>query len=195
MKKICFRIIITSFLLLIVFTGCASTSDSSRPRTLTLSYYMSDEEIESAIIEIAAEPGVFADAIASGVPIEDVRELVRKYLSEQQISEDMTDEGFTSWHCVDFVYGKKLGLEFGYYSIDGYVSGFLLYDGNDKGIRTSYKRVGLEHRWDWTGPYGGSYSFVITSEERGYYYDFTDVPYGERIKPRDMYKVRKVRKR
>lgn len=195
MKKICFRIIITSFLLLIVFTGCASTSDSSRPRTLTLSYYMSDEEIESAIIEIAAEPGVFADAIASGVPIEDVRELVRKYLSEQQISEDMTDEGFTSWHCVDFVYGKKLGLEFGYYSIDGYVSGFLLYDGNDKGIRTSYKRVGLEHHWDWSGPYGGAFTFVISPEEYGYYYDFTDVPRGERIKPRDMYKVRKVRKR
>lgn len=194
MKKICFRIIITSFLLLIVFTGCASTSDSSRPRTLTLSYYMSDEQIDR-LIAMAADPGVFADAIESGLPIEDVRELVREYLSEQQISEDMTDEGFTSWHCLDYSGVKNVGLEFGYYSIDGYVSGFLLYDGNDKGIRTFYRRVGLEHHWDWIGPYGGSYSFVISPEERGYYYDFTDVPYGERIKPRDVYNVRKVRKR
>lgn len=191
MKKICSRIIITSFLLLIVFTGCASTSDPSRSRTLTLSYYMSDEVIESAIIEIAAEPGVFADAIEAGVPIEDVRELVRKYLSEQQISEDMTDEGFTSWYCVDFVYGKKLGLEFGYYSIDGDVFGFVLYDNEDVGERAVYNKLGLEHCWDWTGPYGGSYSFVITPEGYGRYYDFTNVPYGESTKPREMYRVRK----
>ncbi len=195
MKKICFRIIITSFLLLIVFTGCASTSDSSRPRTLTLSYYMSDEQIDR-LIAMAADPGVFADAIESGLPIEDVRELVREYLSEQQISEDMTDEGFTSWYCLDYNSGvKNVGLEFGYYSIDGDVFGFVLYDNKDVGESTVYNKLGLVHRWDWTGPYGGSYSFVISPEERGYYYDFTDVPYGERIKPHDVYKVRKVRKR
>ncbi len=190
MKKICFRIIITSFLLLIVFTGCASTSDSSRPRTLTLSYYMSDERIDR-LIAMAADPGVFADAIEAGLPIEDVRELVRKYLSEQQISEDMTDEGFTSWHCVDFVYGKKLGLEFGYYSIDGDVFGFVLYDNKDVGEWATYSKRGLEHRWAWTGSYGGSYSFIISPEGYGRYYDFTNVPEGESIKPRDVYKVRK----
>lgn len=191
MKKICFRIIITSFLLLIVFTGCASTSDSSRSRTLTLSYYMSDEQIDSGLIAMAAEPGNIADAIEAGVPIENLRELFREYLSEQQISEDMTDEGFTSWHCVDFVYGKKLGLEFGYYSIDGYVSGFVLYDGKDVGELAVYNKLGLEHHWGWTGPYGGPYSFVITPEGYGRYYDFTNVPDGESIKPRDVYKVRK----
>ena len=195
MKKICFRIIITSFLLLIVFTGCASTSDSSRPRTLTLSYYMSDERIDSGLIAMAAEPGDIADAIEAGVPIENLRDLFREYLSEQQISEDMTDEGFTSWYCLDYSGVKNVGLEFGYYSIDGYVFGFVLYDNKDVGESTVYNKLGLVHRWDWTGPYGGSYSFVISPEERGYYYDFTDVPYGERIKPRDVYKVRKVRKR
>lgn len=194
MKKICFRIIITSFLLLIVFTGCASTSDSSRPRTLTLSYYMSDERIDR-LIAMAAEPGDIADAIESGLPIEDVRELVREYLSEQQISEDMTDEGFTSWYCLDYSGVKNVGLEFGYYSIDGYVFGFVLYDNKDVGESTVYNKLGLEHRWDWTGPYGGFYSFVITPEGYGRYYDFTDVPYGESTKPHDVYKVRKVHKR
>lgn len=103
----------------------------------------------------------------------------------------MTDEGFTSWYCVDFVYGKKLGLEFGYYSIDGDVFGFVLYDNEDVGEITIYNKLGLEHRWDWTGPYGGSYSFVITPEGYGRYYDFTNVPYGESTKPRDVYKVRR----
>ncbi len=192
MKKICFRITIASFLLLIVFTGCASTSDSSRSRTLTLShYYISDEQIESGLIAMAAEPGAIADAIEAGVPIENLRELIREYLIEQQISEDMTDEGFTSWYCVDSIYGGKLGLEFGYYSIDGDVFGFVLYDNEDVGESTIYNKLGLEHRWDWTGPYGGSYSFVISPEGYGRYYDFTNVPVGESTKPRDVYRVRK----
>lgn len=172
--------------------GCATSSVSSGPRTLTLSYYMSDEAIESEIIAMAAEPGVFADAIESGVPIEEIREfLVREYLAEQQISEDMTDEGFTSWYCVDSIYGKKIGLEFGYYSIDGVVFGFVLYDNEDVGERTIYSKLGLEHRWDWNGPYGGNYAFLISPEGYGRYYDFTDVPDGEGTKPRDVYTVRK----
>lgn len=189
------RICLVVSLLAVLLWGCTSNSSLSGPRTLTLSYHMSDEQIESAIIAMAAEPGVFADAIESGLPIEDVRELVRKYLSEQQISEDMTDEGFTSWYCLDYSGVKNVGLEFGYYSIDGDVFGFVLYDNKDVGEMTAYNKLGLDHRWDWTGSYGGSFTFVISPEGYGRYYDFTDVPHGERIKPRDRYKVRKVRKR
>ena len=71
-----------------------------------------------------------------------------------------------------------------------------VYDGSDKGIRTFYERVGLEHHWSWIGDdFDESFTFVISPEGYGRYYDFTNVPDGESIKPRDVYKVRKVRKR
>lgn len=185
------RICLVVSLLAVLLWGCTSNSSLSGPRTLTLSYHMSDEQIESGIIAMAAEPGNIADAIESGVSLEKLRELFREYLSEQQISEDMTDEGFTSWYCLDYSGVKNVGLEFGYYSIDGDVFGFVLYDNKDVGESTVYNKLGLEHRWDWTGSYGGSYSFVISPEGYGRYYDFTNVPDGESIKPRDVYKVRK----
>lgn len=184
------RICLVVSLLAVLLWGCTSNSSLSGPRTLTLSYHMSDEQIESGIIAMAAEPGNVADAIESGVSLEKLRELFREYLTEQ-ISEDMTDEGFTSWYCFDFVYGKKLGFEFGYYSIDGDIFGFILYDNEDVGEWATYSKRGLEHRWAWTGLYGGSYSFIISPEGYGRYYDFTNVPEGESIKPSAVYKVRK----
>lgn len=176
--------------LAVLLWGCTSNSSLSGPRTLTLSYHMSDEQIESGIIAMAAEPGAIADAVESGVSIENLRELFREYLTEQ-ISEDMTDEGFTSWYCLDSIYSKKLGFEFGYYSIDGDIFGFVLYDNEDVGECATYSKQGLEHRWDWTGSYGGSYSFVIDPAGYGRYYDFSNVPNGESTKPRAVYKVRK----
>ena len=173
-----------------LLVGCVSNSASSKPRTLTLSIHISDEQIESFLIAMAAEHEAIADAIESGVPMGNLRELFREYITDQQISEDMTDNGFTSWYCIDSIYqSKKLGLEFGYYSIDGYIFGFVLYDNEDVGERTMYSKQGLEHRWDWTGSYGGSYSFVISPEGYGRYYDFTNVPKGESIKPSAVYGV------
>ena len=204
MKKICFRIIITSFLLLIVFTGCASTSDSSRSRTLTLdvSALLGDDFLEGwndSLQNVESDskytelPILLLEAFYNddGIP---VRDILSSETTEMVISEDMTADGFTSWYCVDSIYGTKLGLEFGYYSDPRYegVFGFLLYDGSDKGIRTFYKRVGLEHHWSWIGDdFDESFTFVISPEGYGRYYDFTNVPDGESIKPRDVYKVRK----
>lgn len=105
------------------------------------------------------------------------------------ISNKDTDSGFTSWECQDYIYGGKTLAEFGYFSINGTTYGFVLYNGGDEGEFTYYSRQGLNHRWDWGK--NGQYSFVITPDGNGRYYDFTNVPDGESTKPSGIYKAYK----
>lgn len=105
------------------------------------------------------------------------------------ISNKDTDSGFTSWECEDFIYGGKTLAEFGYFSINGTVYGFVLYNGGNEGEFTYYKRAGLNLRWDWGE--NGQYSFVLEPDNTGLYYDFTGVPAGEFTKPKSTYKAYK----
>lgn len=200
MKK---NIYLVVLVLAVLLWGCTSNSSLSRPRSLTLDVtpivgndffenwndiQRMDSDPKSTELSIRLYE-VFYEKY--GIP---VRDILSSETTEMVISEDMTADGFTSWYCVDSIYGTKLGLEFGYYSDPRYegVFGFLLYDGSDKGIRTFYKRVGLEHHWSWIGDdFDESFTFVISPEGYGRYYDFTNVPDGESVKPRDVYKVRK----
>ena len=105
------------------------------------------------------------------------------------ISNKDTDSGFTTWECEGSIYGGKTLIEFGYFSLDGTTYGFVLYDGGDEGEITHYSRQGLDRRWDWGA--NGQYSFVITPDGNGRYYDFTNVPAGESTKPSGIYKAYK----
>ena len=102
--------------------------------------------------------------------------------------------GFISWLC--YAYSdydeKKLLLEVGTFGDPELnKSGYILYDGGYTGELTYYQRNGLEHRWDWGGLFGSTYSFVIKSDGTGLYYDFTNVKIGESTKARDVFRCRK----
>lgn len=105
------------------------------------------------------------------------------------ISSNDTDSGFTTWECEDYGFGGKTLIEFGYFSLGETTYGFVLYDGGDEGEITHYSRQGLDRRWDWGE--NGQYSFVITPDGNGRYYDFTNVPAGESTKPAGIYKAYK----
>ena len=69
---------------------------------------------------------------------------------------------------------KKMDTEFSKLFHDQYKSklGFVLYDGTNTGDSVLYQRDGLNRRWDW-GTAGSSYSFIIETDGRGLYYDFS----------------------
>ena len=96
--------------------------------------------------------------------------------------------GFVSWFCYDYI-NEKLSLEVGTFGdpkLEGL--GYILYDGGYIGELTSYRRTGIEHRWDWGGPNGSTYAFVIKSDGTGLYYDFSNVKPGESTRARDVFK-------
>ncbi len=62
-------------------------------------------------------------------------------------------------------------------------TGFVLYEGSNKGKLTHYKREGLNRRWDWD-----KYSVIIKPDGGGAYLDFTNVPAGESTHPDSVYK-------
>jgi len=95
--------------------------------------------------------------------------------------------GFTSWYCKDYLHEGPTLVEVGFFGtskLEGI--GFVLYDGGSVGESTLYRRIGLEHRWDWGQE--GEFSFVIKTDGTGAYYDFSNVPDGESTKPREIYK-------
>ena len=100
-----------------------------------------------------------------------------------------TDLGeITSWSCKDYIDGGKTLVELGFFtSTDFYELGFILYDGTYAVETTIYKRKGFNHRWDW-GPNGYEYAFVIKTDGRGLFYDFSDVEGGEKSNANDIYK-------
>ncbi len=96
--------------------------------------------------------------------------------------------GLIAWYCRDFVDDDRVLVELGYFgdpTLQGI--GFVLFDGGYTGVRTYYRRTGLEHRWDW-GPNGTDYAFVIQPDGTGLYYDFTSVPKGQSTKASAVYK-------
>jgi len=113
-------------------------------------------------------------------------------LDNENISEKVVG-GFTSWFCYDFVYKEKgILLEVGFFGDPGLKKlGYILYDGGFVGKFTHYKRIGLEHRWDWGGANDTDYAFVIKSDGTGLYYNFTNVKEGESIKARGVFKCYK----
>ncbi len=101
-----------------------------------------------------------------------------------------TDLGkFTSWRCKDYyTQNTDTLVEVGTFAdsdLEG--SGFILYDGSYSGESTSYQRRGINHRWNW-GPDGSVYTFIIKPDGTGFFYDFSSVPEGERVKPDTLYK-------
>ena len=65
--------------------------------------------------------------------------------------------------------------------------GFVLYDGGYSGKYSFHEREGLHHSWTW----GDNYEFVIESDGKGLYYDFSTVPEGESTEPRELFKCYK----
>ncbi len=106
------------------------------------------------------------------------------------LSEDITDAGFTSWCCKDYVYGGVTLVEVGYFDLNGNRYGFILYDGGDTGDLTLFYREGLNYRWDWGD--NGNYSIVIKPDGTALYYDFSTSKDGT-AKPSDIYKAYKKR--
>jgi hypothetical protein len=107
-----------------------------------------------------------------------------------RVSEDAVG-GFTSWYCVDFIDEGEILVEVGFFNNPDFgLVGFILFEGGYSGEFTSYRRDGLNHRWDW-GPNKNDYAFVIKPDGVGLYYDFTVVPKGEPTKARDVYRCKK----
>ena len=104
------------------------------------------------------------------------------------ISATDTDNGFTAWYCVDYVYGGSVLVEVGYFYKNGTQYGFVLYDGGYIGDLAYFSRDGLNYRWDWGD--NMQYSFVIKPDGTGLYYDFSTSTDGT-AKPRDVYKAYK----
>ena len=98
---------------------------------------------------------------------------------------------FEIWECREYIRGNKVLFEVGRF-VDSDLSqyGFILYDGSSSGDLTIYQRRGLNERWSWETT-GGSFSFIIKPDGIGLYYDFSDVPNGEKIKARDVFRCSK----
>lgn len=109
-------------------------------------------------------------------------------VSVTNVPESFSEGGFTSWYCRDS-YTRNIIFEFGFLTYHGTNIGFVLYDGTDNGAFTIYYRNGLDHRWDWD-----QFSFVITPEGEGIYYDFHNVPIGEKTTAKQVYNVIKRKK-
>ena len=105
------------------------------------------------------------------------------------ISSNHTGSCFSTGGCSDHVLGGPSLLVFGYFSLGETTYGFVLYDGGDEGEITHYSRQGLDRRWDWGE--NGQYSFVITPDGNGRYYEFTNGPAGESTKPAGIDKAYK----
>jgi len=106
------------------------------------------------------------------------------------ISEDEANI-FSTWKCVEYYDGWRTLVEVGIFSNpDLSTTGFVLYDGKNTGVPTSYQRQGLNRRWDW-GTGGASYAFVIKPDGTGFYYDFSSVPAGETTESKESYKCHK----
>ena len=109
-------------------------------------------------------------------------------INDVTVSATDTDNGFTSWYCVDYVYGRNVLVEVGYFYKNGNQYGFVLYDGGYVGELAYFSRDGLNYRWDWGT--NTQYSFVIKPDGTGLYYDFSTSKDGT-AKPRDVYKAYK----
>ena len=103
------------------------------------------------------------------------------------ISEDETNI-FSTWKCVEYYDGWRTLVEVGIFSNpDLSTTGFVLYDGKNTGVPTSYQRQGLNRRWDW-GSNGSRFSFIVEPDNTGRYYDFSSVPDGESTESKESYK-------
>ena len=86
------------------------------------------------------------------------------------ISEDEANI-FCTWKCVEYFDGWRTLVEVGIFSDpDLSTTGFVLYDGKNTGDPTSYRRQGLNRRWDW-GSKGSRFSFIIEPDNTGRYYE------------------------
>lgn len=93
-----------------------------------------------------------------------------------------------TWECGEYKYTYPPQLEVGTIRIGSSRSGYILFDGSNEGVYTHYVRQGINSRWDW-GDYndGYAFSFVISPNNIGNYYDFSHVSAGESIKPQQVY--------
>ena len=107
-------------------------------------------------------------------------------LSGTQVSEE-THGKFISWGCRDYADSGRILVELGRF-LDPELNllGFVLYDGGDSGSGTNYHRTGINHRWDWGGPNGSDYAFIIKPDGTGLYYDFSNVSKGTETKANDV---------
>ena len=107
-------------------------------------------------------------------------------IGDETISEEDAG-GFTSWYCKDFISRDRIVIEVGFFKDTPFdFLGFLLYDGGYTGEVAIYRRMGLEHRWDWGE--NAAYSFVLKTDGTGLYYDFSTVSEGESTNAKAVYK-------
>ena len=137
------------------------------------------------------------------------RQIVRTLVLGGEDFEDLKPSDFISWKCRDYSSGGKTLVEVGkvlipedYMHSDEYkemddatkeqldeiagMLGFILYDGTNTGDGASYKRRGLNHRWDWGSE--GKYSFIIKPDGTGLFYDFSTVDNGVKKNADDVYR-------
>src|SRR5262245_51182613 len=83
------------------------------------------------------------------ITLSDPRSSEKVELSEDQVG------GFISWGCRDYLSDdRRTIVEIGRFeaanvSDDGFIPGFILYDGSSSGEFTMYRRMGVNQRWDW----------------------------------------------
>ena len=103
--------------------------------------------------------------------------------------ENETDNGFTIWELVDYVYDDSTGIKVGYFDFKGTRIGFVLFDGENKGTAAIFSREGIDYRWDWGSEY--QYCITISPDKVARYYDFSKGEKGEPQKSRGLYKAKK----
>jgi hypothetical protein len=99
---------------------------------------------------------------------------------------------YTSWRCYKNLLSTKVLVEVGRFSAQElHMNGFILFDGGNIGELISYKRAGLNHRWDWDKVGDNyKYTFVIEPEGNGLYYDFSGTKNESSQKAKATYKCK-----
>ncbi|NVK74739.1 MAG: hypothetical protein HWE24_14815 [Oceanospirillaceae bacterium] len=117
----------------------------------------------------------------------------RVIILDDNVIEESEEIRFLSWKCRKYS-SQKVLVELGKVNFlietenelrDNF--GFILFDGSDTGSIAIYRRVGIEHRWDWDD---GKYAFTIKADGTGLYYDFSNSETG-REKAKDVFECKK----
>ena len=127
------------------------------------------------------------DAGLGNSPIEDVG------------NEEHNTEGIEQWGCGDYFDGCQFRCPVTLTANFHTRTGTVKFAGTTE--LAAFRIQGLERRWDWWLGDDGSYNcaFVLSSDGRGRYYDFTrEMPDSDgvtRVKPADLFKCRHQRVR
>ncbi len=144
--------------------------------------------MKGMILVAAFMPLLLAGCGSLGVQPQGPRSIV---LDGLELTESEPGE-FDTWKCEDYVARSGVIVELGKLNASS-ETGFILFDGTNAGALASYRRQGLDHRWNWGLNSEESYDFsiIVRTDGTGLYYDFTAVDPGENITARDVFYCRR----